>query len=142
MVEVLVAGITCQSTRVHNSRLRLRRSCSWSGHFYVMRHRRRRHKTILHHPKQFQGRLLHVSRETFRGAIRGCLSRWRNFVPSTARQILWRRFNRLLALYTRRFGSDEFTTQVVQSSCTPLPRMNWLPGGFANWRARIAAVKK
>jgi hypothetical protein len=26
--------LTCQSTRTHNSRLRLRRSCWWSGHFY------------------------------------------------------------------------------------------------------------
>ena len=29
-------GLTCQSTRTHNSRRRLRRKCWWSGHFYVM----------------------------------------------------------------------------------------------------------
>jgi len=29
--------ITCQSTRTHNSRRRLRRSCWWSGHFCVIR---------------------------------------------------------------------------------------------------------
>ena len=35
--------ITCQSTRTHNSRRRLRRWCWWSGHFYVVRHWRRMH---------------------------------------------------------------------------------------------------
>src|SRR5437016_4385013 len=30
--------LTCQSTRTHNSRRRLRRSCWWSGHFYVRPH--------------------------------------------------------------------------------------------------------
>jgi hypothetical protein len=29
-------GTTCQSTRTHNSRRRLRRSCWWSGHLYVI----------------------------------------------------------------------------------------------------------
>ena len=33
-------GTTCQSTRTHNSRRRLRRSCWWSGHLYVMSHAR------------------------------------------------------------------------------------------------------
>jgi hypothetical protein len=32
---VCVCCLTCQSTRTHNSRRRLRRSCWWSGHFYV-----------------------------------------------------------------------------------------------------------
>src|SRR5437868_6120420 len=32
----LFRSITCQSTRTHNSRRRLRRKCWWSGHFYVM----------------------------------------------------------------------------------------------------------
>ena len=31
----LEAGLTCQSTRPHNSRRRLRRLCWWFGHFYV-----------------------------------------------------------------------------------------------------------
>src|SRR5438105_12303218 len=35
-------GLTCQSTRTHNSRRRLRRLCWWSGHFYVRHHRNRR----------------------------------------------------------------------------------------------------
>jgi hypothetical protein len=30
-----VSALTCQSTRTHNSRRRLRRECWWSGHFYV-----------------------------------------------------------------------------------------------------------
>ena len=35
--------ITCQSTRTHNCRKRLRRMCWWSGHFYVVWHWRRMH---------------------------------------------------------------------------------------------------
>ena len=32
-----ICALTCQSTRTHNSRRRLRRRCWWSGHFYVIR---------------------------------------------------------------------------------------------------------
>jgi hypothetical protein len=38
--------ITCQSTRTHNSRRRLRRLCWWSGHFYVKRHDALCHSTF------------------------------------------------------------------------------------------------
>jgi len=37
----LLRPITCQSTRTHNSRRRLRRLCWWSGHFHVIWHWRR-----------------------------------------------------------------------------------------------------
>lgn len=39
--------ITCQSTRTHNSSLRLRRSCWWSGHFYVKPQMKSIHLTSL-----------------------------------------------------------------------------------------------
>src|SRR5438105_11558231 len=32
----MTGGLTCQSTRTHNSRRRLRRKCWWAGHLYVM----------------------------------------------------------------------------------------------------------
>jgi hypothetical protein len=37
----VACSLTCQSTRTHNSRRRLRRWCWWSGHFHVMPRSRR-----------------------------------------------------------------------------------------------------
>jgi len=39
-----VRPITCQSTRTHNSRRRLRRKVLWSGHLHVIWHWRRMHR--------------------------------------------------------------------------------------------------
>ena len=39
-------ALTCQSTRTHNSRRRLRRKCWWSGHFYVIGRRRPAHARV------------------------------------------------------------------------------------------------
>ena len=44
-----VSCITCQSTRTHNSRRRLRRSCWWSGHLHVIWHSTRIKRAMKSH---------------------------------------------------------------------------------------------
>jgi hypothetical protein len=51
--------------------------------------------------------------------------------------MLYRRIQRLLALYDSRFEEDAFVQEINKKVNTSLPRYNWLPGGFAHWRSRI-----
>jgi hypothetical protein len=78
-----------------------------------------------------------MPRENLRGVVRGSVARFRNFAPGGARRMLYRRIERLLALYESRFDEDAFVQEINRKVNTPLPRYNWLPGGFAHWRSRI-----
>lgn len=103
----------------------------------AMRHRRHPHRTLVKHAKHFRARLVGMPKENFRGVVRGSVARFRNFVPGSARRMLSRRIDRLLALYESRFGKETFVLEIRKKMETPLPRFNWLPGGFAYWRSRI-----
>ena len=103
----------------------------------VMRLRRRRYGTIVKHAKHYRSRLNRVPRETLRGVVRGNVGRFRNFVPSSAKRTLGRRIERLIAVYETRFGHDAFAQDIKNKVVIPMPRSNWLPGGFAHWRSRI-----
>lgn len=80
---------------------------------------------------------MRVPRETLRGVVRGSVARFRNFVPSSAKRTLGRRIERLIAVYETRFGNDAFAQDIMKKVATPMPRFNWLSGGFAYWRSRI-----
>jgi hypothetical protein len=82
-------------------------------------------------------RLRKLPREYLRGAIRGAAARERLLHPSAARQMQRRIRLRLVRAYELRFGRDAFVTKFAIAKIAPLPRSNWLAGGYAWWRERI-----
>ncbi len=87
---------------------------------------------------QMPWRFQHAPRETVRGAIRGVAARERLLFPSPAKSAQRRRRLRLVAAYVRRFGHDEFVAQYAHARLSAPRSSNWLPGGFAWWRERLA----
>lgn len=78
-----------------------------------------------------------MRKERLRGVMRGNVGRFRNFAPGSARRTLGRRIARLLQLYELSQGQDGFVQEIKKKLVTPLPRFNWLPGGFTYWRNRV-----
>lgn len=78
-----------------------------------------------------------IFREFLRGAIRGAAARERLLHPSAARRMQRRIRHRLVRAYELRFGHDAFVDKFAVAKVAPLPRSNWLPGGYAWWRERI-----
>jgi len=95
------------------------------------------HRHLSHKPWRLQGN----SRETVRGAVRGAAARERLLHPSASKWAQRRTRLRLIQVYIRRFGEDEFALKFKAARLPPRPRANWLPGGYASWRERILEQK-
>jgi hypothetical protein len=107
-----------------------------------MQHRSRPFRRLVLHARQYRARLLGLPRERLRGVVRGSVYRYRNLVPGGVRRTLRRRLERLLRLYELRFKGDGFMEQMKERVATPLPRRDWLPGGYAHWRTRSGTTSQ
>ena len=81
-------------------------------------------------------RVLAEGKEGLRGLIRGATVRERGLVPGPIRSRQRRLRHRLVAVYLRRFGRDDFVASLNLAKLGRPPRRNWLPRGYAHWRAR------
>ena len=96
--------------------------------------------SVLHkHAHHYRDRLVRMRMESLRGVVRGGVTRFRNTIYGSPKRMLYRRIQRQLAFYQSRFGQDAFVKDVKLKLIAPLPRSNWLPGGYAFWRRRYRA---
>lgn len=102
-----------------------------------MQTHKRQFRTFVKQPKLYHSRQLRMEKEGLRGALRGRVARFRRFFPSAAKSALGRQIQRLLSMYQVRFGHDSFILEILERRIAPVPRPNWLPGGYAHWRSRI-----
>jgi len=101
-----VSALTCQSTRTHNSRRRLRRECWWSGHFYVMSHRRSAPSVVrIHNPLlRRKARWPSLSKPELRLLMAG-LADWELRSRGPSRTRIRRKRQDAVAFYRRKFGA-------------------------------------
>jgi hypothetical protein len=78
-----------------------------------------------------------MPRESLRGVVRGTVHRLRGLIPGPLKRRVHRRAIRLLTFYAHRFGQEAFIIEQQAKLLMPLPRRNWLLGGYAYWRRGI-----
>lgn len=93
--------------------------------------------TAPRHKRQYRDQLLRMPKERLRGAIRGTAWRERGLVPGGIKTRLRRRRRRLVEIYVKRFGLDDFATPFTAIRLPSIDRPRFLPGGYAWWRERL-----
>ena len=99
-------------------------------------------RAVRKYARQYRSRLARMSMEALRGVVRGWVFRHRALSSAGVKRSVHRQVHRALALYEHRFGTDAFATETRHKLSTSLPGRNWLPGGYAHWRTRIAGDVK
>ena len=79
-----------------------------------------------------------MPKERLRGVIRGNAARERGLVPGAVKARVRRQRWRLNAVYTKRFGAEEFLVPFTETRLHTLSARKWLSRGYAFWRARLA----
>ena len=101
-----------------------------------------RFRTAPRYSKHYRANLLRMPKERLRGVIRGNASRERSLVPGAVKARVRRQRWRLNALYTERFGAEEFLLPFREVRLQPLPVPRWLNQGYAFWNERVAAKRR
>jgi len=95
-------------------------------------------RTAPRHKELYRAKLIRMPKERLRGVIRGNATRERGLVPGVTKARVRRRRWRLNALYTERFGAEDFLMPFTDARLSLLPRPKWLSRGYAYWRERLA----
>ena len=103
-----------------------------------MKIRKYRFRTARTYATQYRGKLLRMSKEWLRGALRGNAYRERGLVPGAVKARVRRRRWVLVGAYRVRFGDEDFLAPFLVRRLPALPRRNWLSRGYAFWRGRLS----
>ncbi len=103
-----------------------------------MKIRKYRFRTARSYATQYRDKLLRMSKESLRGALRGNAFRERGLAPGAIKARIRRRRWILVDAYRIRFGDEEFIAPFLDRRLPELPRRNWLSGGYAFWRGRAS----